>query len=128
MKTERKQAADPIAAIDRVVIASTGNFKTALQKLGEFRTLADHSLKNTNDGRFHAPYGRVRRLINDRTQTKLFLHYRPRFVCMWPMRVAAVPDDNFGLGRSELEAILASFSPCHFVAVEFRLDFPWSGR
>jgi hypothetical protein len=123
MRTARKNAADPIAGIDRVVLDSTADLKRALDALGEFRTLSDHALRNVDAGLFRGPYGRVRRLLNSGTKTAIFIQYQPRFRRLAPIRVAVVPDDVSGLRRRELEYILSAFVPFRLLILEVRLDF-----
>jgi len=113
-----------VAHPDRVVLTSSAIFGHALGALTAFRTVSDYVLYNINEGIFTGPYGRIRRLVNDLTKTRLDLRYRPRYRGLAPLRVDIVPDDLMSFHRRELEAILAAFSPYRLVIVEFSLDFP----
>jgi hypothetical protein len=94
-----------------------------VRALPKFRTECDYARLNVNSGFFMAPYGRVRQMINDRTKTKLFIQYFPRFRRLAPLRVAIVPDDRSGLKRRELETIAAALKPFDFLIIEVALDF-----
>jgi len=115
----------PFAGIDRVVLTSTADLNQALDALGEFRTLSDRAFRNLDAGRFRAPYGRVRWLVNSATETKISIQYLPRFRRMAPIRVELARNDVPGMKRRELQAILGAFVPFRLLIVELRLDFPW---
>jgi hypothetical protein len=124
MRKAPNHADDPVAGIDRVVLTSAADLGRALETLPEFRTVSDHAMRNLDAGLFHSPYGRARRLVNDRTKTALFVDYKPRFRRMALLRIAVVPEDVSGLRRRELASILTAFAPYRLVIVELRLDFP----
>jgi hypothetical protein len=115
-----------IVRIDRVVLRSNVDVKSALERVRDFRTHSDSVLRNV-DQPFGA-YGRLRTLSSDATATKLFVYYRPRSRRLASLRVAVVPDDAKGQQRRELERILAAFKPYELVVVELSVDFPRSTR
>jgi len=112
-----------VVRADRQVFTSEVDLGIALQLLADFRTVRDHALKNTEAPHFWSAYGRVRRLVNDQTKTKLFVSYRPRYRRLPAIRAAVVPDDAAGLRRTELEMILRIFEPYRLVHVELAIDF-----
>ena len=113
-----------IVRADRQVITSETDLVAAVQKLSDFRTERDYVLRNTEAPLFWTAYARVRRLINDRTKTKLFINYKPRYRRLASIRVAIVPDDVAGLRRPEFEMILRTFEPYRLTHVELAIDFP----
>jgi hypothetical protein len=122
-KSDRVVAEEVVVRADRQVFTSEVDLRIALQLLDDFRTVRDYALKNTEGPLFWSAYGRVRRLINDRTQTRLFVNYRPQYRRLPAIRVAVVPDDAAGLRRAELEMILRIFEPYRLVHVELAIDF-----
>jgi hypothetical protein len=112
-----------IAKVDRVVLRSQAELLAVVQALLAFRTESDFAQRNVNAGLFLAPYGRIRKMVNDRTKTRLFIQYCPRFRRLAPLRVAIVPDDRRGLKRHELEMITAALKPFDFLIIEVALDF-----
>jgi hypothetical protein len=129
-KKLRQVGADecPGVRADRQVFTSEADLAAAVQKLSDFRTERDYALRNTEAPLFWSAYGRVRRLINDQTKTKLFINYRPRDRRLASIRVAIVPDDVAGLRRPEFETILQAFEPFRLVHAELAIDFPWKRR
>jgi hypothetical protein len=123
MRHTSKLINDCVAKVDRVVLRSQSSLENLLQALPEFRTVSDCARLNVNSGFFMAPYGRVRQMINDRTKTKLFIQYFPRFRRLAPLRVAIVPDDRRGLKRREVETITFPLKPFDFLIIEVALDF-----
>jgi hypothetical protein len=111
---------------DRVVFTSTGPLVAALGALTGFRTVGEHGLRNVNDGFFCAPYARVRELVSETTDTKMFVRHCPRFRRLASLRVAVAPEDMSGQLRPELEGILHAFSPYRLRIIEVAIDFPAS--
>jgi hypothetical protein len=123
MKQRSNLINECVAKIDRVVLRSQAQLADFVRALPEFRTESDFARCNVNAGLFLAPYGRVRKMVNDRTKTRLFIQYYPRFQRLAALRVAIVPADTRGLQRRELETITAALSPFRFVVIEVALDF-----
>jgi hypothetical protein len=112
------------AKIDRVVVCSEAQLEDLMKGVPAFRIESDYSRRNVNAGFFAAPYGRSRQMVNDQTNTRLFVQYRPRFRRSANLRVAAVPDDRQGLRRRELELIVGALGLHRFSIIETALDFP----
>ena|ERR1700745_317442 len=113
---------------DRQVFTSETELGVALRELSDFRTECDYALDNTEAPFFRSAYGRVRRLINDQTKTKIFINYKRRYRRLASIRVAIVPDDVAGLRRPEFETIVRAFEPYRLVHVELAIDFPRNTR
>ena len=109
--------------VDRVVIKSSAEISSALDRLSDFTTVRDHVLRNIGASQFKQPYVRVREMINTGSKTKLFISYYPRYRRLAAIRIAVVPDDCAGLKRLELERIMQAFAPCQLVIVEIAFDF-----
>src|ERR1700681_418663 len=54
-------------------------------------------------------YMRVETFINRMTGTKLFLQCQPACPWLWPYKVTAIPDDQLGFCRLELERVFSAF-------------------
>jgi len=127
-KSDKIVTDECLVRADRQVFTSETELAVALRELADFRTESDYALRNTEAPLFWTAYGRVRRLINDQTKTKLFINYRPRYRRLASIRVAVVPDDFAGLRRPEFEMILRVFEPYRLTHVELAIDFPWKRR
>lgn len=109
------------AKIDRVVLASPVDLRNAVTRLGDFRTVSDYEILGHENP--FAAYGRVRKMVDDKTGTRLFIDYKPIRNGLARVRASIVPDDRTGLGRAELQTVFDALEPCAIRIVEVALDF-----
>lgn len=122
-ETGRRNTDAPcIVRLDRVQFIAWPS-GSRLPNIRDFQNLGDHFVRSQTS---IATYRRVRRLLNTRTGTQLWLQYWPAAPWLAPIKGTIVAEDKTGLQREELEMVASEFRTIRLLLVELAIDFGWA--